>query len=437
MKRKTMADVEEYLLQRQMKLGMDFGLARMERFLDYLGNPHAEMKFIHIAGSNGKGSTLNYIKEILIEAGICVGSFTSPYLERVNEEFTINHSMISDTEFISVFNEIYSTIEKMDKDSEGPTQFEILTAIAFMYFKKNDVDIVLLEAGLGGRLDSTNVVTPVLSIITSISLEHTNILGDSIELITEEKAGIIKKGVPVISGVKNPQAEEIIRLKADTQDAPLFQLERDFALEAWNTHETSQSFTFRMDKYVLEKVQLTMRGWHQAENASLALTAITLLNGRQEFSIHEESIRKGLRQSAWRGRFELLSENPPIILDGAHNPAGMLVLMDTLHNAYPEKKYRFVFTALKDKNYKEMINILDVYAEQAIFTEIPHARAASAEVLNESSKSHSKQMIKGWQKAIEAAIKNLGQNEALIITGSLYFLALARPYTKVILQDMP
>ncbi|PLT32382.1 folylpolyglutamate synthase/dihydrofolate synthase family protein [Bacillus sp. V5-8f] len=434
MNRTTMAEIEQYLIQRQMKLGMDFGLSRMEKLLDYLGNPHLNLKFIHIAGSNGKGSTLNFIREILIEAGVSVGAFTSPYLESINEQFMINKEMIHDREFISIFNQIEEVVELMDKESNGPTQFEILTAIAFIFFKRNDVDLALIEAGLGGRLDSTNVVTPILSIITSISLEHTNILGNSIEMIAREKAGIVKKGVTIISGVNNSQAEQVIRLKAESENAPLFQLGREFAVEARKNEDTSQAFLFRMGEYVLENVRLAMLGKHQAENASCALTAIRLINERDDFSINEESMRKGLCRAAWRARFELLSRSPLIILDGAHNPAGISVLTETLHSAFPEKKYRFLFTALNDKNYQEMIQLLDQNAEEVIFTEIPHARAAKAEELYEWSKSRHKKWMKNWQMAIEEAMKNLSESEALIITGSLYFLALARPYAQAVLE---
>ncbi|CAH0346343.1 folylpolyglutamate synthase/dihydrofolate synthase family protein [Bacillus sp. CECT 9360] len=424
MQKETMAEINEYLHNRQLQLGMDFGLTRMETLLTCLDNPHHHMKFVHIAGSNGKGSTLNYLKEILQAEGIRTGAFTSPYLESVNEQLSINQSMISDREFISLFNQVHNAVEAMDRSGNGPTQFEILTAMAFLYFKQKEADIVLLETGLGGRLDSTNVVTPVLSIITSISLEHTGILGQSMEEIAREKAGIIKKEVPVISGA----AEQAIQDKAVAENARLYQLNKDFFIENLGSEGSMQRFSYHFERYTLDEIELGMLGKHQAENASLALTAILLMNERQQYSIREESIRKGLRHAVWSARFELVSKQPLIVLDGAHNPAGMSALIETLQNYYPDKGFRFVFAALKDKNYQEMIAALDQKAENIIFTEFPHERAAAAELLYECSKTENIRVMKDWQEAIDHSLGNEMDNEVLIITGSLYFLSLARPY---------
>lgn len=426
MKKETMTEINEYLHNRQLQLGMDFGLSRMDNLLARLDNPHYDLKFVHIAGSNGKGSTLNFIKEILKAEGLIVGAFTSPYLESVNEQISINQSMISDREFISLFQKVYRAVAAMDKLGNGPTHFEILTAMAFFYFKQKEVDIVLLETGLGGRLDSTNVVTPILSIITSISLEHTGILGHSIEAIAREKAGIIKHGVPVISGA----AVQAIRDKALAENAGLYLLNQDFFIENLSHEDGIQTFTYHFGPHRLDQIKLSMLGKHQADNASLAVTAILLLNERQEYSIQEESIRHGLRQAMWGARFELVSKQPFIILDGAHNPAGITALIETLQHSFPGKKYRFVFAALKDKNYQEMIAILDQEAQSTTFTEFPHERAAVAEFLHECSKTANKRVMKDWQKAIDDSVRIVTDNEILIITGSLYFLSLARPYLK-------
>ncbi|MDQ0219384.1 bifunctional folylpolyglutamate synthase/dihydrofolate synthase [Peribacillus cavernae] len=428
MKNATMEEINEFLHNRQIKLGMDFGLSRMETLLGYFGDPHLQMKAIHIAGSNGKGSTLNYLKEMLLAEGLLVGAFTSPYLECVNEQFSINNSIISDEEFIMLFDEIDTAVQAMDLDGNGPTQFEILTALAILYFKRSGVDLVLLETGLGGRLDSTNVVNPILSIITSISLEHTDILGNSIEEIAGEKAGIIKKKIPVISGVGDKAAAEVIQGKAVAEDARLYQLDKDFFMDKLDSKDNFQLFSYQMGSCKLDDIELAMLGRHQAENASLAVTAILLLNHRYGYSINEESIRKGLLRTTWRARFELLSKRPPIVLDGAHNPAGMAALLDTLERYFPDKKYRFVFTALKDKNYQAMIALLDQTAAAVNFTEITHERAAKAEELFEACRLKNRKLIKDWQMAIEEAISTAAENEVIIITGSLYFLSLARPY---------
>ena len=337
----TMNQIQQFFETRSLQLGMNFGLSRMEELLEKLGNPHKELKYIHLAGSNGKGSTLHYIKEMLITEGYTIASFTSPYLEEINEQLRINDENISDEDFIATFQELSPVIQEMDRAGNGPTQFEILTAMAFSYFHHRNVDLVLLEAGLGGRLDSTNVIVPLVSIITSISLEHTNILGNTLAEIASEKAGIIKAGVPIISGVTEEEPAQVIEQTAQSLKAPYVQLTKDIVVRDVNHTDSTQSFTFTMGDTVLENLSLQMLGRHQVNNAALAVAAVTLL--KDVFPISETSIREGLHKAKWKGRFEKLSDKPTIIIDGAHNEAGIRVLLETLRTQYPKRNYRFVF----------------------------------------------------------------------------------------------
>ncbi|KMY51118.1 bifunctional folylpolyglutamate synthase/dihydrofolate synthase [Peribacillus loiseleuriae] len=423
----SMEEVMDYLYSRESKLGMDFGLARMENLLKELRNPEKSFQSIHIAGSNGKGSTLNALKEILMAQGLKVGSFTSPHLEKVNERMMINETMISDEEMIEHMNTIYPFLEE-GKVGYRATFFEIITVISFLYFQKNEMDIAIVETGLGGRLDCTNVITPLLSIITSISLEHTNILGNTLAEIASEKAGIIKRGVPVISGVTEEEPATAIMEYAKVQGANHYCLNKEILVSEPSQVQDGQCFSFKMRNTTLEQIDLKMLGRHQVNNAALAIAAVKLLVEEYQLEISEKSIRAGLAKAHWAGRFEVLPGQ--IILDGAHNPAGMTVLLETLQTRYPDVHYHFVFTALKDKDYRQVLRMVDEHATSITFTEIDFKRAASAQELLETSKLERKKAMINWQEAIDYARNLQNPNDLVIVTGSLYFLALARPYIR-------
>ncbi len=420
-------DIERFLHNRQAALGMNFGLERMSLLLEKLGNPHHGQKYIHIAGSNGKGSTLQFLKAILIQAGYKTASFTSPYLERLNEQLKINEEMITDWELVEVFRKIWPAVEEMDQEGKGPTQFEILTAAAFQYFHEQNPDVVLLETGLGGRLDTTNVVQPLLSVITTISLEHTNILGDTLAEIAFEKAGIIKKEIPVISGVTEEEPAQVIREKAKTESASCIEMGRDFMVKNIKQSGGSQTFTYQYGKTSAENLRINMLGAHQIHNAALAVTAACVIREQYGFAISEEAIKKGVEMARWKGRFEEVSEHPAVLLDGAHNPAGTEVLIKTLKDVYPGKKYVFVFSAFRDKDYQTMLRQLEKEAKSIILTEFEHERAASLEELNQIQ-SDKVQAWKDWHQAIREGLKAAEEENALlVITGSLHFLMLVRP----------
>ncbi|MFE4350514.1 bifunctional folylpolyglutamate synthase/dihydrofolate synthase [Peribacillus butanolivorans] len=421
---KTMKEINHFFEQRQVQLGMNFGLSRMETLLTKLGNPQEGLKYIHIAGSNGKGSTLHYIKEMLLAEGIRVASFTSPYLIRMNEQLKINTDEISDNDFVAAFQELWPIVQEMDSAGNGPTQFEILTAMAFSYFSKKEVDLVLLETGLGGRLDTTNVIQPLLSIITSISLEHTNILGNTLVEIASEKAGIIKSGAPIISGVTAEEPAKVIEEKAASADVPYYQLGRDFYVKDVKQSKHGQSFSISLDNRSIRNIDLQMLGRHQIDNAALAVAAVMLVIE----GIDEKSIRKGIGEAKWNGRFEKISDEPLVIIDGAHNPAGIEVLIETLKTHYPDYTYRFIFSSFRDKDYSQMLHMLEKEAIEIIITEFNHERAADAEKLYKQCSHENKSIDKDWQAAIRKGRQKTGEKEILVITGSLYFLSLVREF---------
>ncbi|RUL51063.1 bifunctional folylpolyglutamate synthase/dihydrofolate synthase [Lysinibacillus antri] len=397
--------------------------------LTELGNPQETVKFIHIAGSNGKGSTVNATREILMEHGLTVGAFTSPHLEFVNERVTINKEPISDEVFLHYANKI-STIIDEKLHGQYPSFFEIMTVIALLYFSKRNVDVALIETGIGGRIDSTNVITPEVSVITTISLEHTEILGDTLQKVAYEKAGIIKEGKPVVIGVKQQEALDIIFEKATNCHAPVYVLNQE--IELFNIRKNSpQLFDYKSQQGTINDIPLAMQGAHQIENAALAITAALAFDS----SIEASTIRQALKNARWEGRFEQVTEQ--VIIDGAHNSEGTEALLNTLLEFYPNKHYHFIYAALSDKDHEKSIHLMDEVAASMSFTEISIPRAARAKDLANQSTHSFVSVDENWQRLIEKMIANLQEEDLLVITGSLYFISDVRQFLLEMRQHDP
>lgn len=407
-----------FTLKASMYNGVPLELAQI--ILKALGNPERGTKFIHIAGSNGKGSTLNATREILMQHGLRVGAFISPHLERANERITINKQQISDEQFLTYTNRI-AHIVNTQLDGKFPSFFEMVTLIAFQHFAQEEIDVAIMETGIGGRLDSTNVLTPEVSIITTISLEHTDMLGNTHALIAAEKAGIIKAGKPVVVGVENVEARAVIQTKAEVEEAPFYVLHKQIQVTDLLQGD-SQMFTYRFENKIYEQLALKMVGRHQVHNAALAITAATLFAPE----ISEATIRQALATASREGRFERFSEQ--VILDGAHNSEGTTALINTLQQTEPEKRYKFIYAALQDKDHALSIALMDDVATAMYFTQIELPRAAKAEQLAAQSKHVKKRSNPNWQQLVEQQLEALEKDELLIITGSLYFIAEVRSY---------
>lgn len=385
--------------------------------LKALGNPERHTKFIHFAGSNGKGSTLNATREILMAHGLTVGAFTSPHLERANERITINKIEITDEQFLRYANNIAQIIQEQ-LEGKFPSFFEMVTLIALQHFAHEQIDIALMETGIGGRLDSTNVITPEVSVITTISLEHTDMLGETHAEIAFEKAGIIKTGKPVVVGVKNVDALHVIREVAQEKSSQLYVLNEDIMIDPL----ANGLFSYNDGVVAMKNLELAMEGTHQMDNAALAIKAATLVVGQ----LDENKLRIALQQAKWQGRFERFGEH--IILDGAHNSEGTAALLNTLQQAEPQKSFTFVYAALQDKDHALSIAMMDEVATKMIFTEIDLPRAAKAEHLFGQSKHPNKYVIHNWQSFLDENNNCLEEDELLIITGSLYFIGEVRTY---------
>nr|WP_233433833.1 folylpolyglutamate synthase/dihydrofolate synthase family protein [Lysinibacillus sphaericus] len=400
-------------------------LVMMREVLARLGDPHNKLRAIHLAGSNGKGSTVNVLREMLENAGYRVGAFTSPHLTRVNERMTINGKQIPDEQFLQYMNNVASIIEA-NYNGDYPSFFEVVTLIMFQYFAHEEVDFALIETGLGGRLDATNVITPLVSIITTISLEHTAFLGDTYAKIAFEKAGIIKEGVPVVVGVKNKEALATIQKVAQERHARCLVLGHDFNVIAQEQEMGMQSFHYHNAHLDLTDIQLKMAGAHQIANASLAITTMDLLREKGLIHLSEESMRQALQHAQWAGRFEQFPNN--IVLDGAHNSEGTAALIRTLQKVYPNQRYRFIYAALSDKDHANSIALMDAVATSISFTQIGLPNAMPAEQLAMLSTHQDKRYNKNWEYIVSEVIQHKDQQDIVVITGSLYFIAEVRQW---------
>ena len=428
-------DMYTYFAKREKRFGMNFGLERMNELLEHLNVSHKNLPFVHIAGTNGKGSTLNYLKNIMMEQGYKVGTFTSPHIESIKERIMINDDYIEEADFLSLFRKVMLVIEGMEQEDVYPTQFEILTIIALMYFQEKKPDLVIMETGLGGRLDSTNVITPLLSVITNVSIDHTNILGNTIREIATEKAGIIKENSFVATGVKDDEALSVIVAKAKEQNSELFRLGEQFTADAQQSRQNGESFVYSFGDHQLVDVSIAMIGNHQIDNAACAITAALLLKEKYDYALSEGKLRSGLQKAVWKGRLEQISKNPAVIVDGSHNEEGINTLIETLQNRYNDKKVIFVTAALADKDVASMIQKLEKVAHHIIFTQFTMDRALEAGEFAKQCRNVTYSVLEDYKEALDEGLGMADQDTVIVITGSLYFLYYARPYLLTGIND--
>lgn len=407
----------------RLPLGIKPGLKRMEWLMEKMGHPEHRLRAVHIAGTNGKGSTVAVMRSVLQGAGYEVGTFTSPYIEQFNERISVNGEPVSDDTIIELAAIIKPLAEELEKtELGGPSEFEIITAMAIYYFAfVRPVDIVLFEVGLGGRLDSTNVIQPLLSVITTIGMDHMQFLGETIEEIAFEKAGIIKSGVPVITGVKQEAAQKVIRQRAEKVKSVVYQLGEQFTADWQESLPQGEAFHFQSVFAGMKGLQTGLNGLHQTENAAVAVMAVLYLRTFYAFLVDEEQIRAGLQSASWPGRMEYISDQPVILLDGAHNPEGMNALAASLAERFPGRKITALFAGMKDKKLDEMVAALEQAAGRIAFTTFKFPRAAGKEAFTPFLETH--QWEEDWQRFVEAFRQSADKEDVLVVTGSLYFIS--------------
>jgi dihydrofolate synthase/folylpolyglutamate synthase len=420
------------------KHGWIFGLDRITFLLEHLGNPHRELKVIHVAGTNGKGSVCKYISSILQRAGYTVGLYLSPHVERFSERIVINNQEISQKDFACLVSLVRPAVEAMKKQNNSPTFFEIVTALACLHFKNCAVDYAVVEVGLGGRFDATNVIKPLVSIITNISLEHTDILGQDVELIASEKAGIIKDHVPMISGAVQ-DARVVIEQVAKQRNAPVTWIDQ--------TMWTRESYEEGCQEFIVQgsfkdyTVKTTMLGQYQGEDITLAIAAIEQLQMGGVY-ITDSDILDGIKAATLPGRMEIISTEPLILLDGAHNPAGMSMLVTALQEDFSYHRLVVVLGVLRDKDLKTMLSTIVSISDVIIVTKSGNPRAADSLVLKEmiTTIDVDKTVVvkDSIPRAIDYAKRITKQKDLICVTGSLFTVGEARGYiihTKTDLRD--
>ncbi|MBU0728636.1 MAG: bifunctional folylpolyglutamate synthase/dihydrofolate synthase [Proteobacteria bacterium] len=399
------------------------GLESMSQFLESVGQPQEKLRFIHVAGTNGKGSVAATLLTLLSKAGYKTGLYTSPHLSSVRERFRINDAYISQEDFAQHAGRIREILNDIQI-----TYFEFTTALALLWFADRQVDIAIMEVGLGGRLDATNVITPLVSIITNVSMDHEAYLGNTLEEIASEKAGIIKPGIPVVSGVAEDVSREVVIDTCDKRHAPLYVFGRDFSMEK----KLVTHLYHGIDQRTVDNLLPRLKGNHQTMNTAVALAALEILE-HNNFKVNEDIIRQGLSEVHWPGRleyFRLPDENGrQYLLDGAHNPAGIISLVEALAQEFSYERLILVWACMSDKDIAKTLSAIAPISEVIIFTMPESERSATPEKLTSilaADQRHKAMASKSVAHALDIAAQNASEHDLICVAGSLYLVGAAR-----------
>jgi len=402
------------------KFGIKFGLSKTSNLLEAVGNPHNGQQYIHIGGTNGKGSVASFIASILIKAGLKVGFYSSPHLIRFTERFKINDKEISQNKAAALVEYLMDIFDP----EEPPTYFEATTAMALIYFAEEETDIAIMEVGMGGRLDATNVITPLISVITNISKEHKEFLGTRLLDIAGEKAGIIKKRVDLVTGATQTNIINLFQSIAKEKGAPFWRVGTNMRYRI-----TGSGLHYNGINRRLKTLQLGLRGKHQGRNAAIALAVIELLENKG-YEISSRAIRQGLKDTSWPGRMHVIAYNPTIILDGAHNPVAVKVLVDSLKHEFIYKRLILVVGIMEDKDIKELLREIVPMAQYIIYTRPEYFRAAEPEVLMSEAAIWKRpgEVVPVLTNALDRAMEISDDHDLIVVCGSLFTVGEAMTY---------
>ncbi|MDT6014763.1 folylpolyglutamate synthase/dihydrofolate synthase family protein [Streptococcus pneumoniae] len=408
-----------------------FGLERMVELLALRGNPHLKLKVLHIGGTNGKGSTIAFLKKMLEKLGLRVGVFSSPYLIHYTDQISINGESISEARLEALMADYQSLLEgEAVANLQGTTEFEIITALAYDYFASEQVDVAIMEVGMGGLLDSTNVCQPILTGITTIGLDHVALLGDTLEAIAEQKAGIIKQGMPLVTGRIAPEALAVIDRIAEGKDAPRLAYGTDYQVCHQESVVTGEVFDYT-SAVRQGRFQTSLLGLYQIENAGMAIALLDTFcqeDGRELAS--NDFLGQALEETSWPGRLEIVSRDPLMILDGSHNPHAIKALLVTLQERFADYHKEILFTCIKTKALEDMLDLLGAMQDTELtLTHFADSRATDESVLKEAAKSRNLS-YQDWHDFLEQNLtdKKEEKQTVRIVTGSLYFLSQVRAY---------
>ena len=404
----------------------NFDLSRMVKFMKLLGSPHKSFPSIHIAGSKGKGSVSAFCASVLQTAGYKVGIYTSPHLKDFEERMQVNQKPIPRGVLADLVTEIKSAVESVPK----LTTFEIMTGLAFLFFARQKVDIAVIEVGLGGRLDATNIITPLVSVITSLFLDHISILGDTLEEIAAEKGGIIKSGIPVVCAPQEEGAIDVIKDIASRNNAPLTRIDKDYPYSIISSTLDGQKFILLNPVNSQEEdshYMIPLLGEYQVLNAVTAYAALISIKSKG-FPLEEEEIRRGFESTVWPARFEVVRREPPVIFDSAHNPASIRKLRETIDFYFPEEQLILVFGISEDKQLDGMLQEILPRTSHLITTKAEHPRAMDAAALEKRTSKFpcSSEAVTNVQDALSRAIQLAGNEKIVLVTGSIFVAASAR-----------
>jgi dihydrofolate synthase/folylpolyglutamate synthase len=421
----SLTDYEKTRIERYAPETLD--LSRVERLLAALGDPHTQFPMLHIAGTKGKGSTAALVESCIRAAGFRTGLYTSPHLHTFRERIQVAGEKISREEVVALVEEVRPLIES----APGVTTFEVITAIGFLYFARAEVDVAVIEVGLGGRLDATNVLTPEVAVITSLSLDHTYLLGDTLAEIAREKAGIIKPGIPTVSAPQRAEAIHVLETISRERGSPLTVIGRDWDYELVSADLDGQVFSVRAvanrGSELDGEYWIPLLGRHQLENGVSAIAALEIMRQRG-FRIPAEAVREGLRTVHWPGRLEILSREPLVVVDCAHNPYSTQVLGEALDELFPDRRWVLIFGASADKDIAGMLKTLLPISEHVIVTRSDHPRSAAPIKLADvaASVGGGAEVSVSVGKAIRRGLAMLEPGRGLLATGSIFLVAGAR-----------
>jgi len=421
----SLTDYEKRRIERYTPETLD--LSRVERLLEMLGNPHRTCQSVHIAGTKGKGSTAAMVESVLRVAGYRTGLYTSPHLHTFRERIRVGGNLISRGDVVALVKEIQPLVAQVP----GVTTFEAITAMAFAYFARQGVEALVAEVGLGGRLDATNVLLPEVAVITSLSLDHTYLLGDTLPEIAREKAGIIKPGVPVVSAPQRPEAIHVIEEIAQRREAALVEVGRDWVWDPGPFDLKGQFFSVRRVKSredpLAGEYWIPLLGRHQLENATTAVATLQVLRERG-FDLPRPVVEEGLRSVEWPGRMEVLSREPPVVVDCAHNPYSAGVLRRAMEEWFPGVEWVLIFGASADKDIAGMLRALLPIVDYLIVTRSEHPRAAAPIELADiaASVGRGAEVTVNVRRAFRRALSVMEPGSGILVTGSIFLVAEAR-----------
>jgi dihydrofolate synthase/folylpolyglutamate synthase len=410
-RRTSYSEAVEYLYSLQ-KYGIKFGLSKTSNLLKAFGNPHLGQRYVHIAGTNGKGSVAAMVESILRASGLKVGLYSSPHLVRFTERFQVNGQEIPSETAARLVQELKDVVDP----EHPPTFFEVTTAMGLLYFALEKVDLAVIEVGMGGRLDATNVIRPDVSVITNISFDHQAFLGNTLKEIAREKAGIIKRGIDLVTAASQRPVIGVLRKTCTDKGAPFWRLGKDIHYRA--TGNTISYYGFRRR---LKALELGLAGTYQHKNAALALGVIELLEGRG-FKVSEEHMRKGLKKAHWPGRLQVVSRNPLMILDGAHNPGAIRCLSEAIRTGFQYKRLMLVLGVMADKDLRGILRGIIPMADYVFFTRPVYYRAAAPETLMREASRLGKpgEIQPVLAEAIRKAQTMANREDLILVTGSLF-----------------